>query len=342
MTTHASASRAVGHVVKQQHLLRQVVRDPDARLLSGVIFALNTLVGLADILLVVLALDVLEMSQAGPGLLNSAVGLGQIVGAVATVVLVGRRRIAAAVLVAAVAAGITFGLSGMVSAPVVAVLLIGLFGASKLFLDIATRTMIQRLLPDRLLVAVFGLQESLMMAAFALGSLAAPFLVGLFGPRGAFMIAGAFLPIVAALAYPRLHRLDGAALVPADVLRQLLAVPFLAVLPPRLVERLACEAQPVVVQPDEAVVVEGDLGNRFFLIDHGTVRVTRGEQVLRELGPGEWFGELALLRDIPRTATVTAQTTVSLWAVERDGFLAAVGGARPSLDAADEHARRYS
>jgi CRP-like cAMP-binding protein len=88
-------------------------------------------------------------------------------------------------------------------------------------------------------------------------------------------------------------------------------------------------------------VVEGDLGDRFFLIDQGQVRVTRGEQVLRELGPGEWFGELALLRDIPRTATVTAQTTVSLWAVERDSFLAAVGAARPSLDVADEHARRY-
>ena len=102
---------------------------------------------------------------------------------------------AAAVLVAALVGGITFGLSGMVSAPVVAVLLVGLFGASKLFLDIATRTMIQRLLPDRLLVAVFGLQESLMMAALALGSFAAPFLVEIFGPRGAFAVAGAFLPV---------------------------------------------------------------------------------------------------------------------------------------------------
>ncbi|HET7736668.1 MAG TPA: cyclic nucleotide-binding domain-containing protein [Nocardioidaceae bacterium] len=342
MRTYASASLTVGHGAKRQHLLRSVVRDADARLLSGVIFTLNILVGLADILLVVLALDVLEMSQAGPGLLNSAVGLGQIVGAVATVVLVGRRRIAAAVLVAALVAGITFGLSGMVSTPVIAVLLVGLFGASKLFLDIATRTMIQRLLPDRLLVAVFGLQESLMMAALALGSLIAPFLVEIFGPRGAFAVAGAFLPVVALLAYPRLHRLDGTALVPADVLRQLLDVSFLAVLPPRVVERLAREAQPVVAQPDEAVVVEGDVGNRFFLINEGQVRVTRGEQVLRELGPGEWFGELALLRDLPRTATVTAQTTVSLWAVERDSLLAAVGAARPSLDVADEHARRYS
>jgi MFS family permease len=341
MTTHSSGSRAGGQGAKQQDLLRSVVRDPDARLLSGMFFALNTLVGLADILLVVLALDILEMSQAGPGLLNSAVGLGQIVGAAATVVLVGRRRIAASVLVAAVVAGVTFGMSGMVSVPMVAVLLIGLFGASKLFLDIATRTMVQRLLPDRLLLAVFGLQESLMMAAFALGSLAAPFLVEAFGPRGAFAIAGVLLPVVAVLAYRRLHRLDGAAQVPTDVLRLLLDVPFLAVLPPRVVERLALEAQPVVAKPGDAVVVEGQLGDRFFVMDHGRVEVTRNDALLRELGPGEWFGELALLRDIPRTATVTAQTTVSLWAVERDSFLAAVGVARPSLDVADEHAGRY-
>jgi hypothetical protein len=212
-------------------------------------------------------------------LLNSAVGLGQIVGAAATVVLVGRRRLAAAVVVAAVVAGVTFGMSGLVSAPLVAVLLIGLFGASKLFFDIATRTLLQRLLPDRLLLAVFGLQESLMMAAFALGSLAAPLFVEGLGPRGAFAIAGAFLPVAALLAYSRLRRLDGAAQVPADVLRLLLDVPLLTVLPPRVVERLALEAHPVVAQPGEAVVAEGDPGNRFFVIDQGRVEVTREDRL---------------------------------------------------------------
>ena len=341
LTTYPSAPRTGLPEAKQQHLLRTVLHDPAARLLSGLVFALNTLVGLGDILLVVLAFDLLELSAAGPGLLNAAAGFGQIVGAAATVVLVGRRRLAAAVVVAAVVAGLTFGISGLVSAPVVAVLLIGLFGAGKLFFDIATRTLVQRLLPDRLLLAVFGLQESLMMAAFALGSLAAPLLVAAFGPRGAFAVAGAFLPVVALLAYPRLRRLDGAAQVPADVLRLLLDVPLLAVLPPRIVERLALDADPVAVQPGEAVIVEGDPGDRFFVIDQGRVTVTREGRVLRELGPGAWFGELALLRDIPRTATVTAETAVSLWTVERDTFLAAVGAATRSREVADEHARDY-
>ena len=341
MTTYASVPRSDTPGATQEQLLRTVVRDPAARLLSGLVFALNTLVGLGDILLVVLAFDLLEMSAAGPGLLNSAAGLGQIAGAAATVVLVGRRRLAAAVVLAAVVAGLTFGVSGLVSAPFVAVLLIGLFGAGKLFFDIATRTLVQRLLPDRLLLAVFGLQESLMMAAFALGSLAAPLLVEAFGPRGAFAIAGVFLPVVALLAYPRLRRLDAAAQVPADVLRLLLDVPLLAVLPPRVVERLALDADPVVVQPGEEVVAEGDPGDRFFVIAQGRVEVTRGDELLRELGPGEWFGELALLRDVPRTASVTAATAVSLWAVERNSFLTAVGAATRSREVADEHARDY-
>jgi MFS family permease len=341
MTTYASVPRAPMPDEKREHVLRTVVRDPAARLLSGLVFALNTLVGLADILLVVLAFDLLHMSAAGPGLLSSAVGLGQIVGAGATVVLVGRGRLAAAVVLAAVVAGVTFAVSGLVSAPLLVVLLIGLFGAGKLFFDIATRTLIQRLLPDRLLLAVFGLQESMMMAAFALGSLAAPLLVEALGPRGAFAVAGTFLPVVALLTYRRLRRLDAATQVPGEVLRLLLDVPLLAVLAPRVVERLALEAHLVVAQAGEAVVVEGEHGNRFFVIDCGHVIVTRQNRLLRELGPGGWFGELALLRDIPRTATVTAEGAVSMWAVQRDSFLAAVGAASGSREVADEHARHY-
>ena len=341
MPTYAAVPHTGTPEAKQKHLLRTVLRDPAARQLSGLVFALNTLVGLADILLVVLAFDLLEMSAAGPGLLNSAAGLGQIVGAAATVVLVGRGRLGAAIVMAAVVAGLTFGVSGLVSTSLLAVLLIGLFGAGKLFFDIAIRTLVQRLLPDRLLLAVFGLQESLMMAAFALGSLAAPLLVETVGPRGAFAIAGAFLPVVALMAYPRLRRLDAATQVPADVLRLFLDVPLLAVLPPRVVERLALDAEPVAAKPDEAVVTEGDAGDRFYVIDEGRVAVTRENRLLRELGPGDWFGELALLRDVPRTATVTAETAVSMWAVRRDTFLAAVGAGTRSREVADEHARDY-
>lgn len=341
LTTYAAEAGADEIAPKQEHLLRTVLRDPAARLLSGLVFALNTLVGLADILLVVLALDLLSMSAAGPGLLNSAVGFGQIVGAAATVILVGRNHLALAVVVAGVVTGLSFGASGLVTVPVFAVLLIGLSGAGKLFFDISTRTLVQRLLPDRLLTAVFGLQESLMMAAYAFGSLLAPLLVAVFGARGALVAAGAFLPVVAVLAYPRLRRLDDAAEVPADVLRLLLDVPLLAVLPPRVVERLARDAEPVSASAGDVLVAEGASGDLFYVIGQGRVAVTRGERTLRELGPGGWFGELALLRDVPRTATVTADTDVSLWAVERETFLAAVRAAPRSREVADDHARDY-
>lgn len=124
-----------------------------------------------------------------------------------------------------------------------------------------------------------------MMAAFALGSLIAPFLVGAFGPRGAFAVAGAFLPVVAAVAYPRLRRLDAAAQVPVDVLRLLLDVPLLSVLPLRVVERPALEAEPLSAQPGDTLVAEGDLGARFFVLDQGRVAVTRQHRPLRSMGP---------------------------------------------------------
>jgi hypothetical protein len=129
MTTYPTVP-VTGRAEVRQERLRAVVRDPAARLLSGLVFALNALVGLADILLVVLAFDVLEMSPGGTGLLNSAVGLGQIVGAAATVVLVGRRRLAGAVVLAAAVAGLTVGVSGLVSRAEVAVLLLGMFGGA--------------------------------------------------------------------------------------------------------------------------------------------------------------------------------------------------------------------
>lgn len=313
--------------------------DPAARLLCALVAAEYVLVGMMDILLVVLALDVLDMSEAGPGLLNSALGLGGLVGAVFTFVLVGRQRLAPAVVLGAVGVGVPLALASLVPGPVVAVVLIAACGAGKLFFDVANRTLIQRLLPDRLLSAVFGLTETLMMAGLALGTLVAPFAVQVLGGRGAFVLAGVFLPLVALLAATRLRALDAATVVPVDVLAGLRAVPFLAVLAPRVVERLALEARVVDVEAGRPVIVEGDPGEDFYVVVSGSVRVTQRGEYVRDLGPGSWFGELALLRDTPRTATVTASTDLRLWAVGRQAFLTSVGVNETSRDALDEHAR---
>ena len=297
------------------------------------------LVGMMDILLVVLALDVLGMSDAGPGILNSAIGVGGFAGAALTFTLIGRPRLAGPLVLGAVGAGVAFGLAGQARLPLVAMALLAVSGAGLRFYDVASRTFIQRLLPDHLLTAMFGLQEAFAMTAIALGTLAAPALVGLLGASAAFLAAGCFLPIMAAASYGVLRRLDAEATVPADVLALLRPIPILAVLAPRIVERLARDAVAEQVSAGDHVVRQGDPGTRFYVIETGVVRVDIDGRQIRELGPGDWFGEIALLRDVPRTASIEAATDVSLWAVDRDSFLTAVTAVRRSLELADTHIR---
>ena len=315
-----------------------MARDPAARLFCALIAAENVLVGMMDILLVVLALEILSMSDAGPGILNSAIGFGGLAGAAVTFLLVGRQRLALALTAGAVTAGVAFAFAGVAGNVPIALALIAVSGAGKVFFDVASRTFLQRLLPDHLLTAVFGLQESVMMAGIAVGALAAPVLVASVGAEMSFVAAGLFLPLVALAAFTRLRAFDAQAQVPADVLALLLGVPILAVLKPRIVERLARDSVPVLVDADEVVVAEGDPGDRFFVIAAGRVEVTMDGHRVRDLGAGDWFGEIALLRDVPRTATVTATEPTALWAMGRASFLTSVAAAPPAVAVADDYA----
>ena len=322
--------------------LRVVVRDPAARLLSALVAAEYVLIGILDILLVVLALDQLGMSDAGPGLLNSALGIGGMIGAAVTVVLIGARRIAPALVAGAVTAGGAAALAGLSPGPVVAIALLAVCGAGKVFFDVALRTFVQRLLPDHLLTAVFGLQESMMMAGLAVGALFAPLLVTETSPVAAFAIAGAFLPVVAVAAWWRLARLDASTEVPADRLALLERVPMLNMLAPRVVERLAVFSGLEQHSAGVAVVTEGEKGDLFYVVVSGDVVVTHGSDEIRRLGPGAWFGELALLRaDARRTASVTTLGPVSLLTVDRRTFLTALAGTPRAITAADDYARDH-
>jgi hypothetical protein len=319
--------------------IRDVLRHPAARLMCGLVAAEQVLVGMMDILLVVLALDVLAMSDAGPGVLNSAIGAGGVLGAGLTILLIGRQHLAGPLVVAAVATGVAFAIAGAATVPSVALVLVAASGAGKAFYDVTSRTFVQRLLPDHLLAAMFGLQEATMMTGIGVGTLAAPVLVAAVGPRVAFVLAGSFLPAVALASYAMLRRLDAGAAVPVEVLTLLMRVPILAVLAPRIVERLARDAVREEVPAGDVVVRTGDPGSRFYVIESGRVDVTVGGVEVRELGAGGWFGEIALLHDVPRTATVTALTDVSLWVLDRESFLSSVTSVSTSLELAETHIR---
>jgi len=193
---------------------------------------------------------------------------------------------------------------------------------------------------DDVLASILGVLEGLQMAALAAGSVGAPVLVAALGQRGALVAAGLFLPAVALLAWRRLSAIDTGVVAPDEWMAALRAVPMFAGLAPAVVEQLAGGASAWTAAPGTVLIREGEPGDRLHLIRAGEVEVTIGGRRVRTQGPGDFFGEIALLRDVPRTATVTALTAVDLLSIARDPFLLAITGHRPSRRLAESVAER--
>jgi MFS family permease len=208
-------------------------------------------------------------------------------------------------------------------------------GIGNTLVDVAALTLLQRSAPDEVLARVFGVIESLLVGAIGLGAILAPVLVSAFGADGALIATGAFLSVLAAVSWPRLARIDAETALPEREVALLTTLPLFAPLPPVTVEHLARSLQPVRVAAGEEIVREGEPGDRFYVVARGEVEVAAHGKPLRTLGPGEYFGEIALLRPVPRTATVIARADAELLTLDRDEFVAAVTGHPDSREAAD-------
>jgi MFS family permease len=295
--------------------------------------------GSLDVLLVVLALDVLNLGEAGVGYLNAAMGAGGLAGVALTVTLIGRPRLALPFIAGIVCWALPLAMIGLLTSTLLAFLLLALAGLGRIVMDVAGRTLLQRVAPDAMLARVFGVLEGVHMGSLALGSIAAPALVGLAGARGAFVVAGAGLLVVTALGWRRLLRADAQGTIHPRELEMLRRIPLFAPLPPPAIERLAANLVPYSVPAGTAIIRQGDPGDRFYVIVSGSVHVSVDGRVVRHEEAGEWFGEIALLRRVPRTATVEAVTPTELVALERRVFLEAVTGQPLSMAAAEEAIR---
>ncbi|MGZ4438918.1 MAG: MFS transporter [Gaiellaceae bacterium] len=314
---------AAGEADTRQAL--RLVRDvPEARLLLGLLAAESVAIGALDVVYVVLAVSLLELGGSGAGYLNAAFGAGGVLGVVATAALVGRRHLTPALAAGALAWCGAFVVLGADPRTATAFALLAVAGAGRTVMDVAGRTLLQRIAPVDLLARVFGLLEGLSMAALAVGSLLTPLLVGLAGGKASVIGVGLILPVALLLVGPRLLAIDRRATVPVVELSLLRSLPLFAPLGPPQLESLARELEPVEVPAGEDVVREGDQGDRFYAIADGELEVTRGDRSLATLRRGDGFGEIALLRNVPRTATVTARTPARLYALQRGPFLAAV------------------
>jgi MFS family permease len=312
-----------------------MLRTPALRVVIGLTTADAFVYGALEVLLVVLALRILHSNNAGYGWLNTAMGVGSVVGAFAVAAIAARRRLAGGFALGIVLFGVALCVAAALSSLAPALFLLALIGTAAILVEVTSVTLLQRSTENEVMGRVFAVFESLTLAGVALGAVVAPALVSWLGPRGALIAAGASLPVLLVPLWPTLKRIDSEARIAEEPLELLRRIEIFAQLPEPVLERLASGATTVSVSPEQVVVSRGEVGTHFYVIASGRAVVELEDGSTRELEPGDFFGEIALLRDVPRTATVRALEQLQLYAVERDEFLVAVTGHAPTLEAAE-------
>jgi MFS family permease len=309
--------------------LRLAVRQPRLRLMVALLSAASVVAGALDLLIVIIAISVLVRSQAWAGYLDFVYGAGAVLAATVSAVLIGRRLgkpiLVAALLFSAALAALAFGpgLAGTAALLVAA-------GASDSLLDVAIRTLLQRSIPPRLIGRVFGVLEGFTLAGYALGALLVPLLVHLGGSRLALLGVAAVLPLAAVAGGRALFGLDAGTPVPVVEIALLRSLPLFAELPAPAIEGLAAALVPVQLPAGTVLIRQGEPGDAYYAIAAGELDAVADGHFLRRCGRGEGVGEIALLRAIPRTATVIAHDAATVYELNRELFLTAVLGHAPT------------
>lgn len=322
--------------------LGELRRRPGATAVLVVAGAQFMVVGAFDIIVVVAAERDLGLGDAGPGWLLTAVGIGGIMSGPIAEAMARRRRQASALVVAmAVVAAASVVLAGSLTVAV-AFVAFPLIGLSRSLIDVLADLVLHRAAPPGALGAVYSLLEVASGVGLIVGSLTAQLAIAAGGTPAALATIGVFFGLVAAIAGPRLRRADESADIPVVAMAALDDVPVFRPLHQTVLEDVARAAEEITVPRGTDVITEGDHGDRFYVVTDGEFRVHRDGTELSRVGRGGSFGEIALLADVPRTASVTAIVDAAVLSIERAPFLVAVTGDDLVADAAYEHlASRY-
>jgi MFS family permease len=288
-----------------------------------------------DVLIVIAALEVLDVGQSGAAWLNACWAAGGIAGAAVATGLLVRGRLAWGLLGGCVLAGLPFALIGVIASAIPAIVLMLVLGIGYALCEIATLTLTQRLAAGDVLGRVYGVEETSYVAATALGGLVGALVVAPVGARWAIVLAGIALPALAVSLRSRLGAVEAGEPVREETFALLRGLELFATLPVATVVTLALRSQTGHFSPGTDIITQDDEAEGFYVIEEGTVEVFVDGILRREEAAGEYFGEIALLRGGPRTATVRAVTPVSVVALTRDDFLEGIGSHARSSHAAE-------
>ena len=315
--------------------VRAVARNRDLTLLVGLTSVQTFTRGALTVFTVVVAIDLLQMGEPGVGTLAAAVGAGAVLGSGAVSLLVGTRRLASWFGLGVAFWGLPIALIGLFPAKAVTLGLLVCVGVANTLVDVGVLTLMARLTPNDVLARVSAVLESLVALTVGLGAVVASLVIDLSSVRPALIVIGALCPLAAAAGWLRLRRLDQSIGIRDQEIELLHEVALLRPLPLPAIERLARGLEPVSVPARRTVFHQGDVGDRFYVIESGEAEVIGDGHLVATLGRGEGFGEIALMRRVPRTATVRAIVDLRLQALSSDNFLPVVCGFTPSACAVE-------
>jgi CRP-like cAMP-binding protein len=307
---------------------RIIAGDRGLALITGLGLVQTFTRGCLGVLIVAVAIDLLATGDPGVGVLTASVGAGGMLGSLFAFRLVGRGRLAAWFGLGIALFGAPLILIGAVAEQAPTLALLGVVGIGNALIDVAGFTLLGRLSDETVLARMFAGFEAILTLGFAAGSLVTPALIEGLGLRTSLVAIGLLAPLAVLLARPALRRLDADMLVRDADVGLLRDIPMLGHLPVATVEQLAAALEHTGVEPREPVFHQGDPGDFFYIVRAGGAEVLQDGRLVRELGVGEGFGEIALLRDQPRSATVrgAAGARLEVSRLRRTAFLTAVTG----------------
>jgi CRP-like cAMP-binding protein len=306
--------------------LRTAASDGRIRLTLLVFCGYSFAVGIVDVVLIVIAHDVLHQSSGGAGALYSAFGVGGLVAGVGIGQLM-RARLARVFGRAVVLWAVPLGAMALVAQPAIALACSVAAGIAGTVAQAAGDTVLQRATPDRLMSRVLGAYEVVTGIAYMVGALVPAILIATLGARAVLALGVAPAPLVVICCWDRLRRLDRDLDVDHERLTLVARVPWLRTASLAEQDRVAALLEQESVPAGEVIVYQGEIGDRFYILRAGAARVLVDRREVSRLRSGDWFGEVALLSDIPRTATVQVTEHTALLSLSGEDFHRALAGA---------------